>query len=255
MFEGIYEKIKGDPVRAIVKLEESCKVFESWIEWKSACTWYIMWNHAIQCDWVKAIECIEFLRASCNWSPCVFTYQAASFKAMLLDQCIKEQKISPTEDRAHQISKLRDEIETLLEEAPALKRTVVGKTLFLEKFVTKRCQIYFEEKEKMSNFDKSGDLMLPAVEQLVFWNIFSMSKKSPDLLAIFLKMIDEKLSTDFSELVRDANISNQENKMASDIDQLTYEKYYSLILMKGVIYHYMDMEDSAIQLLSTILEK
>ena len=283
MFEGIYEKIKGDPKAAIAKLTESCQAFEAWIEWKSACTWYIMWNHAIQCDWIKAIECIEFLRASSKWSPCVFTYQSASFKAMLLDQLIKEQKIDPTSDRACSINKLRDEIEQLLAEAPTLKRTIVGKTVFIEKFVTKRCQIYFQEKEKFEekngkNFSEnevnnsweknSGDLMLPAVEQLVFWNIFSMSKNSPGLLKNFADMIDDKLRSDFGDLSNITNRSATSGRSSNqnldsgfdslnihDIDSLRIEKYYNLLLMKGVIYHYMDREDDAIEFLTNILEK
>ena len=247
MFEGIYEKIKGDPNEAIKKLTESSQAFENWIEWQSACTWYIMWNHAIQSNWIKAIECIEFLRASCNWSPCVFTYQAASFKAMLLDQLIKEQKMTPTEERACQISILRDEIEALLIEAPKLKRTFVGKTVFIEKFVTKRCEIYFEEKQKSGQ--SSGDLMLPAVEQLVFWNIFSMSKKSPNLLRTFADMIDDKIQSDFSDIVI------QDKSDLKNNDGIMAEKYFNLILLKGVIYHYMERQDKAIELLSTIIEK
>ena len=53
-----------------------------------------------------------------------------------------------------------------------------------------RCDIFRQEKK----IDANATLLLPMLEQLFFWNIFSMSSNSPVLLQSFVDMIDQKIA-------------------------------------------------------------
>lgn len=89
--------------------------------------------------------------------------------------------------------------------------------------------------------------MLPVIEQLLFWNTLAMSKNSPQYLQVYVDMIDKKLDNDFNlDAIHGSTLNNNEYEL---------EKYYNLILMKGVIYHYMNRFNESKELLRLILEK
>lgn len=124
------------------------------------------------------------------------------------------------------------------------------------------------------------------LEQLFFWNVFSMSSNSPHLLLSFVQMIDAKIQQmELPNLVScsNAGISNEKisnerisnersptkdkrrsssrkaSNLAPDADNNNSidEKYLYLITMKGICYHYMKQthEQEAQALLSFVVEK
>ena len=72
-----------------------------------------------------------------------------------------------------------------------------------------------------------------------------MSKNSPKYLQRYVDMIDAKLDMDFS------------SEILSELNDKSFqlEKYYNLILMKGVILHYMNRVREASELLKLVLQK
>lgn len=117
--------------------------FKQWIEWQNACDWLLVWIHSIQRNWLDAEECIKTLKEKCSWSPCCFTYIHAAIKQMMADDLTLEHASSEagnvdTTPIQVQIEKLRHEVNELLELAPKLKNSMAGKTIYFEKFVTKR---------------------------------------------------------------------------------------------------------------------
>lgn len=250
VFEGTVRLMQGLPHDAIQFYEDSIRKFEEWPEWQYACHWFIAWCYAIQCQWQEALEHTEILVDKCNWSKCVFTYQYAAILKMIEEE---------TEDPAKK-SSLRNEIDHHLRMAPTFKRTFVGKTVFVEKFVTKRCQIYWSEKERQNRSpsnsiqahhdnNNSGSsssdqqrsrleddaFMLPVLDLFLFWNLFYTFKSAPAIGTVFLKKVEHKLQ-------------------AYPTDSPDQEKHFYLILMKGIILKSLGQQEAAIECLTSVLD-
>ena len=223
--------MKGKAGEAIQYYEKSIDAFVDWPEWQYACHWFITWCYAVLCDWQKAAHHTKILVDNCNWSKCVFTYQYAAMQKMIEEE---------TTDPLKKLS-LQRQIDHHLRLAPTYKRSFVGKTIFVEKFVTKRCQIYWIEKEKQSSGNNNNNMedrdafMLPILDLFLFWNIFFTFKSSPSSGEVFLKMVNTKLQS-YPE------------------DGVDREKHFYLVLMKGIILKYMGDHETAIDCLSTVLD-
>lgn len=119
---------------------KSRECFKQWIEWQNACDWLLVWIHSIQKNWPEAEQCIKSLKDKCSWSPCCFTYIHAAVKQMV----IEELRLQPGHDENQalvnqvRLEQLQHEVDELLELAPRLKNSLAGKTIYFEKFVTKR---------------------------------------------------------------------------------------------------------------------
>ena len=135
LFEGTSNQLKGKTDEAIIMYQKSADSFTQWIEWKNLCYWLMAWCHCVKFNWRKALELTDQLIDSCPWSPCVFTYQSAAIMKMLLDETV-----DPLERES-----LQSQITEKLKLAPKLKRPIAGRTIYIEKFVTKRCEIYWQE--------------------------------------------------------------------------------------------------------------
>jgi tetratricopeptide (TPR) repeat protein len=238
VYEGTLRLMKGEPEQAIEYYEKSIEKFVDWHEWQYACHWFITWCYAIMCDWPKALHHTKILMDNCNWSKCIFTYQYAAMLKM-----IEEDTTDPDKKAI-----LRKEIDHHLRTAPSYKRNFVGKTIWIEKFVTKRCEIYWKEVEKQShkcetNNNNDEDLssdafMLPILDLFLFWNIFYTFKASPTAGTVFLKKVNDKLKV------------YPEDATSSD----DLEKHFYLVLMKGVILKNMGDHDAAIECLTSVLD-
>ena len=233
MFEGAISLIRGKPDDAIKRYERSSSKLTEWPEWQNTCQWLITWCYCVQGDWVNALDVTKTLIDRCNWSKCVFTYQYAALLKMI------EEESTDWDEKL----KLREEIDQHLRLAPTYKRSFVGKTVYVEKFVTKRCQIYWQEKEneKKMGHDNNNSIadndafMLPILDLFLFWNIFYTFKQAPIFGSTFLKKVDIKLKS-YPE------------------DGYDREKHYYLILMKGIILKNMGQNDWAIKCLTKVLD-
>ena len=113
-----------------------------WTEWQNACDWLMVWIFSIQRDWAAAEDCIKQLKEKCSWSPCCFTYIHAAIKQMMIDEILLASGHGDGDgismvDKV-KIEQIKHEVDELLENAPKLKNSLAGKTIYFEKFVTKR---------------------------------------------------------------------------------------------------------------------
>lgn len=281
MFEGIHEQISGNLDMAMELITKSRQTFTQWIEWQNACDWLLVWIYSIQRKWPEAEECIKSLKEKCSWSPCVFTYIHGAIKQMMVDELVIVMEACPSPDanvrlvNQVKMDQLRHEIDDLLQLAPKLKNSMAGKTIYFEKFVTKRCQILDKERK----LDTEAQLCLPMLEQLFFWNILSMSSNSPQLLDSFVDMINDQIKimkfdtdlinnqkTSFDAVNETPSIKRKNSSRRSssrksskvsvsnlddgDQDQdkirnakIIDERLLYLITMKGICLHYMSIKD------------
>ena len=246
MFEATLEQIKGTPSKAIDLYQKSSDKFHEWKEFQYTCHWFTVWCYAIQSNWPEALKYTKILMDNCSWSKCVFTYQYAAILKMIADEETDlEKKIA-----------LRNEVDCYLKVAPTLKRSFAGKTMFVEKFVMKRCEIYWTEKEKIAkkrsislpsninnnlSFENTREdllecndiFVLPILELFLFWNIFSTTKHVKHLTDSFIRQINNKLK--IFDFTRDE------------------EKHLFLLLMKGIILKSVGEADEAIECLAVVL--
>lgn len=144
LFDAAVFQMKGQPDEAIKFYLKSAETFTQWVEWQNLCYWLVTWCYCVKFDWKSALHYTEILTKTCPWSPCVFTYQLAAILKMQLDETI-----DPVERE-----KLQAKIDSCLLEAPKLKHTIVGRTVYVEKFVTKRCEIYWNERRECDNLPR-----------------------------------------------------------------------------------------------------
>lgn len=162
MFSGLFEQIRGRPAEAIRTFQSAIAAFKQWPQLHSACHWLMIWCHATLgktliehrsglCDltfdrwpghWDDAAKYATLMSENCRWSPCTSTYQLAVCLYMKLEEDL------PHLTESQQLE-IRSRIRESMKRAPTLKHSVAGKTLFVEKFVTKRCAMFFEENEQM----------------------------------------------------------------------------------------------------------
>ena len=239
IFDATLEQIKGNPTTAIDLYQRSSDKFVDWKEWQNTCDWLIVWCYAIQSNWKEALRHTKTLVDHCTWSKCVFTYQYAVILKMMADE----------ETDIEKKKAILEEVDYYLKLAPTLKRSFAGKTMFVEKFVTKRCQIYWAEKERMNLMSENNNnsinmlneqndiFVLPILELFLFWNIFSTTRNENAKLLTdtFIAKIDRKLKIfDWS---RDGH----------------QEKHLFLLLMKGICLKSVGEADCAIECLSVVL--
>jgi tetratricopeptide (TPR) repeat protein len=254
IFDATLEQIKGNPSTAIDLYQRSSEKFQDWKEWQNTCDWLIVWCHAIQSNWQEALKYTKILMDNCSWSKCTFTYQYAAILKMVADEEMDlEKKIA-----------LRKDVDYYLKLAPTLKRSFAGKTMFIEKFVTKRCQIYWTEKEKVAKNEKnsifsittmsennnqlvmneSDDLIehndifvLPILELFLFWNIFSTTRNEN------AKLLTDSFITRINHKLKIFDWSRDEHQ----------EKHLFLLLMKGICLKSVGQSEEAIECLTVVL--
>lgn len=235
ILEATLKLITGYPKEAIILYTRSSDKFTQWKEWQNTCHWMITWCYAIQCDWKNSLKHTKILFEECSWSKCVFAYHYAAFLKMIADETVDPIEKAP----------IVKEMDHYFRLAPTLKRSFAGKTIFIEKFVTKRCQIYREEEENNlhyldenhNNSKEGADLLLiPVLELFLFYNLFFTIKHphTENLMNAFLDRINSRL-VDYP------------------FDMKNREKHLYLILMRGICYKYIGNEEKALEALTFVL--
>uniref|UniRef100_T1KI01 Tetratricopeptide repeat protein 39B n=2 Tax=Tetranychus urticae TaxID=32264 RepID=T1KI01_TETUR len=107
---------------------------------------------------------------------------------------------------------LAEEISKNMKQVPKSMRRVAGKSIYLEKSLVKRSQLYFLEGET---------LLLPVMELFYIWNIFPILGKCPKMLDRLLQTVEKEMK----------NFSKESKH---------YHKYYYLMFMKGICLRYLN---------------
>lgn len=168
-FKGRYELMKANLNEAEKWYVESWKSQDVWPQFHHLCFWELMWTHSLKQNWRESWKYAGYLLAESKWSRTIYSYQKASLMLMLGNCLSRDEK---------------NEIETLMREAPEYKQRIAGKSLPLEKFAIRRAERYFAQKKK---------LCLPAVELMYIWNFFRVLGKKEVLVRNVFDLIEREL--------------------------------------------------------------
>ncbi|XP_076642011.1 tetratricopeptide repeat protein 39B isoform X1 [Halictus rubicundus] len=166
-FKGRLELIRGNFETAIEWYTRSWKSQDLWPQFHHLCFWELMWAHCSLQQWEEAAMFANCLVKESNWSRTVYLYQKAAILLM--------QK-PPSKSEKKQL------IDVLMMQAPTFKQRIAGKSWPMEKFVIKKTERYFAQKDK---------LVLPVFELMYVWNLFRTIGKRQDLMLNIFKQIEE----------------------------------------------------------------
>ncbi|KAL0277048.1 UNVERIFIED_CONTAM: hypothetical protein PYX00_004469 [Menopon gallinae] len=169
-FKGRYELINANLNEAEKWYLESWKSQDVWPQFHHICFWELMWTHSLKQNWRESCKYAGYLLADSKWSRTIYSYQKASLMLMLGKNLSRDEK---------------NEIETLMREAPEFKQRIAGKSLPMEKFAIRRAERFFAQKKR---------LCLPAVELMYLWNFFRILGKKEVLVRSVLDLIEKELA-------------------------------------------------------------
>lgn len=207
MCSGLYAMQMGQLGIAVAKLELAFEAHSDWPELNDAVNWLLMWTFTLKEENSKAVIYARRMFETCRWSPATEAYHLAAFLY----------ESSSSENDHH------DEVVHLMRKGPKLRRKYVGKTIFMEKFVVLRSELFFEE---------NMTLVEPVLELFVLWNIFPMTKHLPDHLRRTIARLDEQLVI---------------------YDEIGDRNLY-LNFFKGMCHRYLDNLDEAKLLFTKVVE-
>ncbi|XP_015786622.1 tetratricopeptide repeat protein 39B [Tetranychus urticae] len=199
-YRALFSFVNGRIEEAIEYYNQALKLSPSkeWSQIDFACYWGLSFSHAILGDYEKAANFANRLLKDCKWSPCTSLYMEACFRYM-----VNLEKKDPI---------LAEEISKNMKQVPKSMRRVAGKSIYLEKSLVKRSQLYFLEGET---------LLLPVMELFYIWNIFPILGKCPKMLDRLLQTVEKEMK----------NFSKESKH---------YHKYYYLMFMKGICLRYLN---------------
>ncbi|EGF80180.1 hypothetical protein BATDEDRAFT_11444, partial [Batrachochytrium dendrobatidis JAM81] len=136
---------EAKPDQAIIKLNRVIDIQNDWRQLAHICFWDLGMCHAALGNWKQASECYKILFEESTWSPAIYLYLQAAFLYM------------------HDAIGCKQDIETMLKQVPKLCKKVAGKSIPLEKFVSRKSRKYFLQGKR---------LLLPGYEIMYMWNGF-----------------------------------------------------------------------------------
>ncbi|XP_034490295.1 tetratricopeptide repeat protein 39B-like isoform X2 [Drosophila innubila] len=164
-FKGRYELVTGNLRAAESWYIKSWKSQDAWPQFHFLTFWELLWLNCMQRNWVNAQMYANQLLEKSNWSRSIYAYQLAAIKLMSTD--------GSTADSS--------EIDKLMLEVVTYKQKIAGKSLPMEKFMSKRALRY-----KIQN----GRLVLPLIELMYLWNMFKFIGKEYQIADGILQVID-----------------------------------------------------------------
>lgn len=165
--QGRLEFMRGNFDKAVDWYTKSWKSPNLRTEFHNLCFWELMWVHSVQEQWESALNYAETLAKQSNWSRTMYHYQQAATMIMM--------KNSKSDDK--------QKIHQLMTQVPIYKQRIAGKSVPMEKFLIKKSERYFAQKEY---------LVLPVYELLYLWNLFRILGKSQNHLMSVFKCIEEE---------------------------------------------------------------
>ncbi|KAI9301533.1 hypothetical protein BJ944DRAFT_168905 [Cunninghamella echinulata] len=172
-FEGRRLVGQGKLDQAIEIYHQAIETQKDWQQFCHLCYWDLGIIALIQKKWNTSLDIYEKLYDESNWSKSVYQYlMAISLYQQAMECDVEEKKVIL-------LSKVHD----LIEKVPTSKKKVAGKSIPMEKFVSRKSNSYLRD----------GFLILPDLEIL---NIFTAFEWMPqDILCDNLDLIDKQLKT------------------------------------------------------------
>lgn len=128
--------------RAIKQYASARDAQEEYVQLKHISWWDASLCHMSLAQWSKAQQCFEVLLKESNWSKCVYSYGVAANSAQVV--------YDDQEDGKGDTS----EAAKLMAKVPGLMQRIAGKSIPMEKFVSRKAHKFNEQKR----------LLLPAIE-------------------------------------------------------------------------------------------
>ncbi|XP_068633481.1 tetratricopeptide repeat protein 39B-like isoform X2 [Battus philenor] len=184
LFEGRLQLLRGRCALAAATYLRAADTPHLWRQLRHLCYWELMWANAMMMDWRGAAGFAGRLIEESSWSRTVYSYA----KAALLLQL--GEKGTPAERR---------QAADLLKAAPLYRQRIAGKSLPMEKWVSRRCERYAVQ---------GGRLLLPAIELLCLWNMLPALSGDAAAVHSMLKQIE----------VTDERLDREENLWPSALE-------------------------------------
>ncbi|KAL7422267.1 hypothetical protein Q5752_002913 [Cryptotrichosporon argae] len=162
-----------EPELANKSLQRALDLPLEYVQLQHMCLWDYGCNYLMLCNWDGARQCYSILKEESNWSRAVYTYVTAACSMELID-----------DDLEPEVEKIRAQIDALLKRIPKLTKKIAGKSLPIEKFVSRKAR----------KFAGQADwLFLPALElSYVFGSLAHTPRHA--LLSTTLPRIDKALA-------------------------------------------------------------
>lgn len=216
-FKGRYELVTGHLNAAESWYIKSLKSQDAWPQFHFLTFWELLWLNAMQRNWVNAeYYAIQLLEKS-KWSRSIYSYQLAAIKLTSSERSTDANL----------------EIDKLMIEAISFKQKIAGKSLPMEKFMSKRALRYKAQ---------HGQLVLPLIELMYLWNMFKFLNKDYQISDGILQIID----TEFDKF--DKCKRNEPSELLYSTSHLYYADNRALcLLLRGSCYKQMGKLALALQ--------
>uniref|UniRef100_A0AAQ5Z346 Tetratricopeptide repeat protein 39B n=1 Tax=Amphiprion ocellaris TaxID=80972 RepID=A0AAQ5Z346_AMPOC len=163
-------------IAARARYEECISSQQEWKQIHHLCYWELMWTHSYQQDWKQAFHYADMLCRESRWSKAIYVYQKAAILSMM------------SEDEA---KKTGEDVVELFRQVEGLKQRLAGKSIPMEKFAVRKSRRYKAANPVL--------LVIPALEMMYVWNLFTIVGKRADCteaLLVTIETAEEQLRND-----------------------------------------------------------
>ncbi|RUS18742.1 hypothetical protein BC937DRAFT_88402 [Endogone sp. FLAS-F59071] len=143
--------------QAIASYETAIAIQGDWKQLHHICYWEVGLCRMVMQDYTEALHASEILSKESNWSKAVYTYHRAV--------CAYVVAIGLGEEKKEEKEMMLNEVQGLMENVPGLMRRIAGKSIPIEKFVSRKARKFLFQ----SNY-----LFLPNLELLLVWNCYEI---------------------------------------------------------------------------------
>uniref|UniRef100_A0AAQ5WXF0 Tetratricopeptide repeat protein 39B n=1 Tax=Amphiprion ocellaris TaxID=80972 RepID=A0AAQ5WXF0_AMPOC len=168
--------LRGNFEKARARYEECISSQQEWKQIHHLCYWELMWTHSYQQDWKQAFHYADMLCRESRWSKAIYVYQKAAILSMM------------SEDEA---KKTGEDVVELFRQVEGLKQRLAGKSIPMEKFAVRKSRRYKAANPVL--------LVIPALEMMYVWNLFTIVGKRADCteaLLVTIETAEEQLRND-----------------------------------------------------------
>uniref|UniRef100_A0A3Q1BII9 Tetratricopeptide repeat protein 39B n=1 Tax=Amphiprion ocellaris TaxID=80972 RepID=A0A3Q1BII9_AMPOC len=159
--------LRGNFEKARARYEECISSQQEWKQIHHLCYWELMWTHSYQQDWKQAFHYADMLCRESRWSKAIYVYQKAAILSMM------------SEDEA---KKTGEDVVELFRQVEGLKQRLAGKSIPMEKFAVRKSRRYKAANPVL--------LVIPALEMMYVWNLFTIVGKRADCTEALLVTIE-----------------------------------------------------------------
>ncbi|KAI8089817.1 uncharacterized protein BX664DRAFT_333982 [Halteromyces radiatus] len=166
---------QGNLDQAKQQYQKAIDTQKDWKQLQHMCYWDLGLIALIQKQWQQAFDVYKLLKSESNWSQATYHYLMA---VSLYMQATDEQQNIDDEKKVTLLKQVHD----LMEKVPTSKKKISGKSIPLEKFVSRKARSYLRD----------GSLIVPDLEMLNATSGFDWMPK--DILQINMKQLNTVLT-------------------------------------------------------------